>query len=267
MYNGVGGSSLHYTAVWLRLRPSDFRRGSEHGLAPDWPISYWDLAPYYDRADDVIGISGLAGDPAYPARPPRPCPPLPLGGTGRAAARGLRKLGWHHWPLELAVLSRDRGGRPACNHCGGCQAGCPRGSLGSSSVTWWPRALRDGAVLRSGVLAERILRDGRGRACGIQCLDSASGSRSVVHADRVVICANGIGTPRLLLLSDLPDRSDQTGRNLMHHGLAVIEAWLPDIVGSHQGAVGGALYTAEFAEPTAASGDVSTDSPWSPARD
>lgn len=248
MFNAVGGSSLHYTAVWLRFRPTDFRRGSEHGLAPDWPISYSELAPYYDRVDEVIGISGLAGDPAYPPRAPRPCPPLPLGGTGRAAARGLTRLGWHHWPLDLAVLSRDYAGRAACNNCGGCQAGCPRGSLGSSAVTWWPRALRAGALLRTRARAERVVLDAQGRASGVEVLDVPSGNRSIVRADRVVVCANGIGTPRLLSLSDIPNRSDQIGRNLMHHGLAVIEAWVPENVASHQGAVGGALYTAEFAE-------------------
>ena len=48
MWNAVGGSTNIYTAIWPRFRPSDFRKGTEHGLAPDWPIAYEDLAPYYD---------------------------------------------------------------------------------------------------------------------------------------------------------------------------------------------------------------------------
>ena len=46
MWNGVGGSTNVYGALWPRYRPSDFRKGTEHGLQPDWPISYEDVAPY-----------------------------------------------------------------------------------------------------------------------------------------------------------------------------------------------------------------------------
>ena len=87
MWNGVGGSTGIYTATWPRYRPSDFRKGAEHGLAPDWPISYEDLAPYFDMADEACGISGWAGDPAMP--PPRPLPDVPrppwCHGRGRRA--------------------------------------------------------------------------------------------------------------------------------------------------------------------------------------
>ncbi|HET6518774.1 MAG TPA: FAD-dependent monooxygenase, partial [Geminicoccaceae bacterium] len=78
MWNAVGGSTNIYTALWPRYRPSDFRKGTEHGLAPDWPIAYEDLAPHYDMVDRVVGTSGLAGDPAMPPRPDYPTPPLPL---------------------------------------------------------------------------------------------------------------------------------------------------------------------------------------------
>ena len=69
MWNAVGGSTNVYTALWPRYRPSDFRKGVEHGLAPDWPITYEDLAPYYDRVDRLVGVSGLAGNPAMPPQP------------------------------------------------------------------------------------------------------------------------------------------------------------------------------------------------------
>src|SRR5919205_436247 len=91
MWNGVGGSTNVYGALWPRYRPSDFRKGQEHGLAPDWPISYEDLAPYYERADRLIGVSGLAGDPAMPPQDEYPTPPLPLGAAGRRGrAQDLR---------------------------------------------------------------------------------------------------------------------------------------------------------------------------------
>ena len=78
MWNGVGGSTNVYGAIWPRFRPSDFRKGDEHGHAPNWPISYEDLAPFYEKADRLIGTSGLAGDPAMPPRDPCPTGPLPF---------------------------------------------------------------------------------------------------------------------------------------------------------------------------------------------
>src|SRR4029079_14228295 len=68
MWNGVGGSTNIFGALWPRYRPSDFRKGVEHGLGPDWPITYEELAPYYDESDRLIGISGLAGDPGMPPK-------------------------------------------------------------------------------------------------------------------------------------------------------------------------------------------------------
>ena len=72
LHNSVGGSTTHYNAHWPRLRPVDFRKGTEHGLegSADWPLSYEDLAPYYEENDAALGISGLAGDPAVPPRTP-----------------------------------------------------------------------------------------------------------------------------------------------------------------------------------------------------
>jgi choline dehydrogenase-like flavoprotein len=89
MWNAVGGSTNVYTALWPRYRPSDFRKGVEHGLAPDWPITYEDLAPFYDQVDRVVGVSGLAGNPAMPAQCPYPTPPLPLRPVGRNLAKAF----------------------------------------------------------------------------------------------------------------------------------------------------------------------------------
>ena len=101
------------TALWPRYRPSDFRKGVEHGLAPDWPITYEDLAPYYDRVDRIVGVSGLAGNPAMPPHEGYPTPPLPLRPVGRRLAQAFDRLGWHWWPLPAGVVSEDYDGRPA----------------------------------------------------------------------------------------------------------------------------------------------------------
>ena len=66
MYSGVGGSTVLYAGDWPRLTPSDFRVRSLDGVADDWPLSYEELEPHYDRLARQVGVAGFAGDPAYP---------------------------------------------------------------------------------------------------------------------------------------------------------------------------------------------------------
>lgn len=263
MWSGVGGATTVYTATWPRFRPSDFRKGREHGLAPDWPISYEDLAPHYERTDALMGVSGIQGDPAMPPRGPFQTKPLPPTEIGRIAAKGFRKLGWHHWPMPCAILAEDYDGRPACNNCGNCQSGCPRGSLNNVAMTVWPKALAAGAELRTHARVEQIESDANGLATGAVYVDRNTGVRHFQPADRVFLCCNGVGTPRLLLLSaggkhqnGLANSSDQVGRNLMHHVLGIVEMWAPERLNSHQGIISAALICEEFAETDAARGFV-----------
>ena len=66
VFNGVGGGRVFYGGHWMRFLPSDFRARTLDGVGDDWPLTYGELAPYYDRVDAEFGTSGLAGDPAYP---------------------------------------------------------------------------------------------------------------------------------------------------------------------------------------------------------
>ena len=66
MYNAVGGSTIHWSAHFPRFHPSDFKVRTLDEVAEDWPLSYEQLEPYYDRNDEIMGIAGVAGDPAFP---------------------------------------------------------------------------------------------------------------------------------------------------------------------------------------------------------
>ena len=90
MYNGVGGSTIHYGSHYPRFHPSDFRVKSLDGVADDWPLTYEELEPYMDLNDRMMGVSGLNGDPAYPAKPERPCPPLSITPRRRNIGQGVR---------------------------------------------------------------------------------------------------------------------------------------------------------------------------------
>ncbi len=254
MWNGVGGSTNVYAALWPRFRPSDFRKGREHGLAPDWPITYADLAPFYDEADRLVGVSGLAGDPGMPPRPPYPCAPLPMRESGRVMARGFDRLGWHWWPMPVGTISEPYEGRLPCNGCGNCGSGCPRGSMAKMSLTLWPRALAAGVQLRTGARVERIETGPDGRATGAVYIDRATGNRVRQTADMVIVAGNGIGSPRLLLMSasgrhphGLANGNDVVGRYLLHHTLVAAEIWVDEPIRSYMGN-SGALISSEFAE-------------------
>jgi choline dehydrogenase-like flavoprotein len=247
MWNGVGGSTNVYGGIWPRYRPSDFRKGDEHGLQPNWPMSYEELAPYYEQADRLIGTSGLSGDPAMPPRPPSPTGPLPVTDAARTLAGAFDKLGWHWWPAEAAVISEDYDGRPGCNGCGVC-SGCPRGSMSKYSLSIWPKALAAGTRLRIQARVLRIEKGRDGRATGALYLDRTTGRTEFQGARIVILAGNGIGTPRLLLTSDnLANSSDQVGRNLLHHTLTACEMWVDKQVDGHKGYVA-SLLSREFAE-------------------
>jgi len=251
LMNVVGGSTVHYAGHWFRYKPVDFRKGTEHGLAGtiDWPISYEDLAPFYDINDAEVGVSGLAGDPANPPRPMRHGPPIKPGNGGRRMAEAWNKLGWSWWPTDNAILTRGHNGRQPCNSCGNCLSGCPRGSLGSADVAYWPQAIRNGVDLRTYARVESILVEG-GRATGAVYIDRLTGARHEVRADVVVLAANGVGTPRLLLMSaqkghpdGLANGNGLVGTHLMHHCWSFADMWFEDPIEGYKGAIGCSVHS------------------------
>ena len=248
MFNGVGGSTIAWTAHFPRLKPSDFRVRSLDGVAADWPLNYDDLEPYFEINDRMIGVSGLGGDPSYPPRPDPEFPPLELGKVGECAARGFAKLGWHHWPGSSAILTAARGGRLACNHCGPCIQGCKRGAKASTDIVYWPDALERGVELRTGATVTEIERSG-GRATGVVYRD-ADGREHRQAAAAVVVAGNGVGTPRLLLASGLGGaRSNKVlGANLMFHPVGYVRGMFREALDGPVGPVGSCLYSHEFYE-------------------
>lgn len=254
MYNAVGGSSLFFGAQWPRLLPSDLKVRSVDGVADDWPMSYQELTQHYNAADQMVGVAGLAGNPAYPADIDYPLAPHPLGPLGLTAAKGLNKLGWHWWPGTNAIPSQRFKELAQCERWGTCEWGCPRGSKASADIAFWVHALRSGAQLVTGARARAVLVDSQGRARGASWVDR-DGREHEQLAQAVVICCNGIGTPRLLLNSTSPSHPDGLantsgllGRNLMlHPNAAVLGVYGRDIK-SHRGPLGESLTSLEFYE-------------------
>jgi choline dehydrogenase-like flavoprotein len=229
MWNGVGGSTVHWEGHFPRFHPSDFAVRRLDGVAEDWPISYADLEPFYDVNDSMIGVSGLTGDPANPPRTRRPTPPFPLGRSGEALVRGFEKLGWHWWPSDNAIISRDYDGRTGCDNRGRCNFGCPLRAKASADVVYWPKAMQAGAKLTVRARVKEIAVGDDGRVTGVVYWDRR-GRMQMLRARVVVVCCNGIGTPRLLLASKsarfpdgLANSNGEVGRNFMNHPSRYVE--------------------------------------------
>lgn len=262
MYNAVGGSTIHWGVEFPRLHPSDFRVKSLDGVARDWPITYEQLEPFYDLNDRMIGVSGLVGDPAYPARSPRQTPPVPMGKLGDVMISGFDKLGWHWWPFDSAIITEPYDGRSACNNCGPCALGCTRGAKASADVTYWPKALAKGAVLKTGARVSEITIGENGLADGATYFDSA-GNTHKQSAKIVVMACNGVGTPRLLLNSKsglfpdgLANGSGLVGKNLMFHPIAKLTGVFDDVLDGHKGPQACVIVSHEFYETDVSRGFV-----------
>lgn len=255
MFAGVGGAALIYGAHWVRFMPSDFRVRTLDGVADDWPFTYDDLAPLYEYVEESMGVSGLSGNPAYPDGAPCPLPPLPIGKVGRKAAEGMNRLGWHWWPGSNAIPSRAWRGLQPCVLRGTCGTGCSDGAKATPDRTHWPEAMRLGVRLMTGARVGEVTTDAQGRASGAVWTDR-EGLRHHARGDAVILCANGIGTPRLLLMSGLGNRSGLVGRRLMMHPYAGVMGTFDEDLESWVGPAGQILVSMQFYETDASRGFV-----------
>ncbi len=250
MWNGVGGSTVAWAAHFPRLHPSDFRTRSLDGVADDWPFDYFELEPWYDLNDEIMGVAGLNGDPAYPPKRLRAMPPLPFGAVANRAARAFSDLGWHWWPVDAAINSTEHDGRSACNNCGPCLIGCIPKAKSSVDLTYWPKAIELGVELRTIAIARHIQIEA-GRATGVTYADRHD-QEYFQPAEAVVVAGNGIGTARLLLASGV--ESPALGRNLMYHPAAYVRGIFKDALDGPVGPVGCSIYSHEFYETDRARG-------------
>lgn len=239
-FNGVGGATVLFGAHFPRFHPSDFRVRTLDGVADDWPIDYATLEPFYAQNDRMMGVSGLAGDPAYPHKAPV-MPPLPLGRSGETLGRGFNALGWHWWPSDCAITSREYEGRPACINLGHCTAGCAHGAKGSVDVTYWPAAVRAGVEVRTNCRVREVTCNDEGFATGAIYYDAA-GVEQFQPAEVVIMACNGVGTPRILLNSvsrrfpyGLANSSGLVGKNLMFHPCGYVVGTFEDEQDGHRG--------------------------------
>ncbi|MDR3753262.1 MAG: GMC family oxidoreductase [Terracidiphilus sp.] len=228
----VGGGTLSWGAQAWRYMPQDFKMRSTYGAPPgssleDWPISYDDLEPFYEKAEYEIGVSGdYADDPFHPPRRRGlPMPPLPPGREFEILGPAAKRLGLHPFHIPMARNSVPYNGRGPCMRCRWCCGfACEVDAKNGSQNTVIPVALSTGnCELRTECMAKEILSDDRGRARGVVYFD-AHGHLQEQLADIVIVSCCAIESARLLLNSKsrlfpngLGNRYDMVGRNLQGH--------------------------------------------------
>ena len=231
----VGGGTRVYGGQAWRFHPLDFKMATTYGVPEgsslaDWPITYEDVVPFYERAEHELGVAGDASRmthlPAY-ARD-YPLPPVELNAQGRVFRRGLAALGWDAVTVPLAINTRPRGGRGVCVHCQHCVGfACPTDAKNGTHNTLIPRALVTGRCeMVTGVMVERI-ESVDGRATGVTYWNERD-ERVTAKASVIVVAGGAIESARLLLNSGLGD--GPLGRNLQGHYYPGADAIFADVM-------------------------------------
>lgn len=218
----VGGRTNHWGRMALRFSPTDLQARSRDGVGEDWPITYEELAPYYDRVESYIGVFGtkenIPGSPDGIFLPP----PKP-----RCTENFLKKICGRVnipcVPARMAILTKPLNGRAACHYCGQCSRGCISASNFSSSQVLIPPALGTGRLkLITNAMAREIVVGEAGKAEAVAYIEKTTRAEKYVHAKSFVVAASTCESARLLLNSrskrfsrGLANSSGMVGRNLM----------------------------------------------------
>ncbi|MDB5242927.1 MAG: glucose-methanol-choline oxidoreductase [Spirosoma sp.] len=225
----LGGRTNHWGRISMRFGPDDFRRGSLSGVGDDWPITYDDMKPFYDRVDKLIGVFGSVEN--FPNEPdgiflPPPKPRL----HELMIRKGARSIGIPVIPSRLSILTKPiNNERGSCFYCHQCNRGCQAYADFSASSVLCIQAVKTGYVtLINGAMAREVLTDAQtGLATGISYIDTRSMQEVTVRAKNVMLGASTCESARILLNS-------KSGRfpNGLANSSGVVGKYLNDSTGA-----------------------------------
>ena len=233
----VGGSTVHWAGIAMRFQEHEFKSLSTYGAVSgtqlmDWPLTLQELAPFYLKAEDKMGVTGTHGIPR-----------LPPNNNYKVMEVAAKRIGYKDVHTgNLAINSEPRDGRPGCRQIGFCIAGCAIGAKWSTLYTEVPRAEETGHFeIRPESMVLRITHDASGKVTGVVYADK-KGTQYEQKARVVCVAGNSVETPRLLLNSGsskypngMANSSGQVGRNFMRHVSAALYGIMPGRVNFERG--------------------------------
>lgn len=212
----VGGTTWHWAASAWRFLPSDFRLKSEFGVGRDWPIAYHDLESYYLRAEQELGVWGPNDEElGSPRSQPYPMAPLPISYNEQTIKTRLNDNGFYMVTEPVARNSRPYDGRPTCCGNNNCMPICPIGAM-YNGIVHVEKAEAAGAKVIDKAVVYKIEKGADGNITAVH-YKTPEGDSVKVEGKYFVLAANGIETPKLMLMSDVGNSSGMVGRNLMDH--------------------------------------------------
>ncbi|TAL39350.1 MAG: GMC family oxidoreductase [Alphaproteobacteria bacterium] len=219
----VGGTTWQWNANCVRFYPVDFRMKSAYGVGADWPISYETIEPFYTEAEYEMGVSGdsTLRDTAARSRE-YPMPPMPLTYSDKIVSAALKDSGIRFIARPVARTTRAYRGRSACDGFGTCAPICPSGAQ-YSAIVHVDLAEKAGVKILENARVDRLEADNSGAIKAVHG-QRPDGTKFTAKGRIFVVAANGIESPRLLMMSvseryplGLANRSELLGRNFMDH--------------------------------------------------
>ena len=255
----VGGRTNTWGRSCFRHGPLDFQSKTRQGYGEDWPVSYEEMAPYYDKAERLTGIVGNKDnyfnmpDGVY-CGPPHRLRCTEIWFRDRMAGMGVPVV-----PERTAVLSVPYDGRPACHYCGACGNGCDVGARFSSLDAIIPKLRKlQNFTLRTHAVAHQVLVNDEGLARGVSFFDANTKQHHEVEARAVVVAASTVESGRILLNSrsrfhpnGLGNSSGLVGHYLMDSlksgpVAGIVPAWMNRPRRNEDGAGGGHITIPRF---------------------
>ncbi|MCY1275818.1 Fructose dehydrogenase large subunit [compost metagenome] len=212
----VGGTTWNWLGAAWRFLPADFRLRTLYGVGRDWPLDYAELEPWYQRAEEELGVWGPADEElGSPRSAPYPMQPLPLSWNEQRVRDLLNGNGYRMVTEPAARNSRPYDERPTCCGNNNCMPVCPIGAM-YGGIVHVHKAERAGARIIENAVVHRLEKGGKNRIVAALYKDP-QGAEVRVEGKVFVLAANAIETPKLMLMSGVGNSSDMLGRNLMTH--------------------------------------------------
>ncbi|MDE0109640.1 MAG: GMC family oxidoreductase [Bryobacterales bacterium] len=258
---GVGGKTNIWGRVSLRYGDLNFKEPAVDGWEIPWPVSYSEIAPYYDNVEKLIGVCGGADDSKFLPGSLHHLPPPNLRCGEVLLRQGAEKAGYTVVNGRRAVLTAEHRGRAKCHYCGACGKGCDIGAFFNSRDYLLEDAFATGKLeLRENAIVSHVLTDEDGAASGVRYFDRLSGAERTVAAKRVIVAASAVDSTRILLNSKssahpngIGNGSDVIGRYLCEQFRFHVYAFAPQLYGrpatNDDGISGGHIYIPRFESP------------------